>query len=217
MVQVPEVPWQKQLEDALEGAKDRAGHRLATLATTRGPESGRLEGRPACRTVNVRKIIDERFYFATDTRSGKADDVENGSSETAELCWWFPECQKQFRLCGTLRLRVGDEMANEMWAAMPPPDRCWWLWPVPGKLLGARMLFTDRPREDVPYNFCVAELEPDYVDVLNLSEVPFQREFYDLKTAEEVAAMAALRVKAGLETPEESRKGPAWEGRRVNP
>lgn len=170
------VPWGKQLDTAIIAAQDRPGHRLAQLATIRGPGNSQIEGRPSCRTVNIRRCENRKLYFVSDTRSGKANDVINGTSSFAELCWYFPEVKKQFRLNGKVALHQNDMLTQVVWAQLSSFERRWWSWPNPGEPRGELSEFDVPVPEGAPAHFCICELDPDYVDVVDLMAAPFMRE-----------------------------------------
>jgi hypothetical protein len=107
----------------------------------------RPDGRPAVRTVVFRGFLEgsEALQFTTDTRSEKCAHIEAGNG-AAELAWYFPETQEQYRVQGTLRLITGaysEEPSRPeaeralararriMWAKMSPSARMSWLWPTP--------------------------------------------------------------------------------------
>lgn len=173
--------WDTQLNAAITAAHDRPGYTHATLATVRGPDSEELKGRPSCRTVNVRQFEKRSLYFVSDTRSGKANDVTKGSSTFAELCWYFEEVKKQFRLNGKLVLHRNDTVVLEHWTQLPPFQRTWWSWPHPGTPRGAPGEFQVPVPENPPQYFCICELQPDHVDILDLTEAPFVREAHVTK------------------------------------
>ena len=82
--------------------------RFAQLATVRA------DGTPACRTVVFRGFTAGvlpglpscALQFSTDTLSEKCEQL--AANPAAELCWWFPESQEQYRVQGTLQLVTAD-------------------------------------------------------------------------------------------------------------
>lgn len=174
------ISWWDQLSTAILESNSDKGYSYAQLSTIRGPKSGRLSGRPAVRTVNIRSVKDRRLYFVTDLRSGKADDIAAGPTRFAELAWFFPKCNKQFRLSGSLFLRSGDELARNVWADLHEGQRRWWAWPAPAEKRAPQSAFDAPVPEDPPAHFCVGELLSDHVDVVDLSVMPYMREMHNL-------------------------------------
>lgn len=163
--------WAAQLHTALQSL---GGNSLAQLATVRSP-NGLLPGRPACRTVNVRSFKEQKLYFLSDLRSGKANDIINGNPH-GELCLFFPQLQHQFRVSGTVSFVSKCEQSNAVWDSLSDRERIWWTWPTPGGDWAGNKEFKTVPPQEAPDHFCVCELSPDYVEVLDLSKMPFVRE-----------------------------------------
>lgn len=199
MTAVP-LPWWSQLDDAIATSKHLDGYSRTQLSTIRGPLSGRLCGRPAVRTVNIRLFSDRKLYFVSDLRSGKADDVKDGPSGFCELVWYFPECKKQFRISGRLVLRQGDELTRDTWRSMSYHERKWWTWPTPAERRAERTAFLKPASEEPPGHFCVGLIEADHVDVLDLAQAPFMRELHNRE-----------------QTAESKDKLPDWASEIVNP
>lgn len=84
--------WYSELESCISASSSRVSNRWATLATVRGPAHDEMAGRPANRTINVRSAEITGLKFVSDTRSGKARDVREGTCDQAELCWFFVRC-----------------------------------------------------------------------------------------------------------------------------
>lgn len=170
------VPWKEQLHDSLQASQQQLAHSQAQLSTIRGPSSGSLHGRPTCRTVNIRTFHQSKFYFASDLRSGKANDIQEGPSNFAEICWYFPETKTQFRISGRLDFHSDDTISADMWASMTDAERKWWTWPSPGQPRAKAGDFVTTVPDIAPPHFCVCRLDADFVDVLHLRRTPFARE-----------------------------------------
>lgn len=177
------VPWTQQLKNSIQASQQNPTNSHAQLSTVRGPSSSNLQGRPACRTVNIRAFRQNKLFFLSDLRSDKANDIKHGKSHFAEICWYFPETKKQFRISGILAFYCDDTTSADMWASITHSERKWWTWPSPGQPRAAACDFeTNVPNTAPPY-FCVCALCADFVDVLYLELVPFMREKHVLKQA----------------------------------
>lgn len=173
------MSWFSKLEKSREATKDLPGiHTFVQLSTVRGPGSGRLAGRPAIRTVNIRKVSQDELVFISDTRSGKADDVLNGSSKHAEVCWWIPQAQAQFRISGRVEVVLSGPERDELWAEFGPPQRKWFSLPAPGSAWDAKdAKDMDIVNGAMPPHFCVCKLHVDFVDFFDQKE--YQREQFE--------------------------------------
>lgn len=169
------APWWEQLSAARASCGDDRASTFAQLATVRASAQGRLRGRPAVRTIAVRSFAENKVRFVTDLRSGKAHDAREHTA--AELAWYFAATRIQFRMSGTLALCTGDAAAD-MWATLHDGQRVWWGWPTPGEDRAPQDQFGELPHE-MPPHFAVGVLEPDFVDVLDLSVVPYRREIHE--------------------------------------
>lgn len=209
----PPIPWQAQLHAAWRSAEPNSSTTsfIAQLSTIRGPSNGRYAGRPAVRTVNIRRITSSSLFFITDTRSGKCHDIDHASSPHAELCCYFPQPSLQFRISGVLAfLPHSHPESQQFWASLYQTQREWWTWPRPGADRAPIDQFEQiEPSGTAPDNFCVGKLDADFVDVLDLSTVPFMREIHELSTS-------APKVCDGPTVKREQENG-GWQARRVNP
>lgn len=170
------MTWYEQLQKCMDASNEQVGTTWAQLATVRGDSSGVLSGRPANRTINVRKFNATGVWFVSDLRSGKADDVLKGNCRFAELCWYFSELKMQFRMSGSLQVDTVETAAR--WAELTPDQRAWWALPKPGSPINEA---TQRENErildgDMPPHFCVFHLLVDFVDLLDQKPRPMRRE-----------------------------------------
>lgn len=168
------TPWNEILATALSTA--RGLDRRAQLATIRGPAAGDYEGRPACRNIQIRGFKNDKLYFVTDARSGKVDDVNQNPK--VEICWFDSQNKWQFRVGGTGVVQASCERSDTVWEGLSEGERLWWAWPTPGKLWEGSAAFDVVPQEKPPDHFCVFEIVPERVEVLDLSVVPFHREVH---------------------------------------
>lgn len=175
------VPWRQQLQNSWQASQQRHSRSHAQLSTIRGPSSGSLHGRPACRTVNIRAFHQNKFYFVSDLRSGKANDIQEGPSNFAEICWYFPETKTQFRISGRLNFHSDDAISTDTWASLTDAERKWWTWPSPGEQRASACDFVTIVPDAAPSHFCVCRLDADFVDLLHLEHAPFMREKHVLK------------------------------------
>ena len=119
------------------------------------------EGWPACRTVVVRDIYEERaVVVTTDTRSNKigqlhamtatsqalglaspavAHDPPLAQTALTELTWWFPMTKEQYRLLSHTQLVTASHpspsllaLRSQTWQHMSPPSRSQFEQPAPG-------------------------------------------------------------------------------------
>lgn len=176
------MAWYKKLEICLEASRDRVGNTWAQLATVRGPSSGNLAGRPANRTVNVRRTSHTQLCLVSDERSGKCRDVLEGSSNHAELCWFFFESKMQFRISGRLEIVTDGIEREEKWAEFGETMRACWAFPTPGSVRKE----SDQPDSNIlngkmPAYFCLCILHVDYVDVFDQNSNPMVREKFTKK------------------------------------
>lgn len=173
-------PWWDQLQTDIQASKHQHGYSFAQLATIRGPASGHLASRPACRTVNIRQFRNNTLCFLSDLRSMKIDDITNSIAPYVELCWFFPEGNRQYRFSGKLTF---DQTARELfWKSLSDQERSWWSWPPPGTARAPDSQFTNDVPATIPQHFCVCQLKPDHVDCSDFSQMPYFRMFYSLVT-----------------------------------
>ena len=169
-----EPEWALKLQNALES---QPIPRLGQLSTIRGGESI-YSGRPACRTIHIRKVERGRVYFVTDTRSGKYVDLTEGESCYGELCAYFPNADVQFRLSCTANIISQCDAAQTFWESMGEREKTFWTWPTPGVSWAGDEKFGERIPEQAPGHFCICELIPDMVEIFDQNEFPFRREMH---------------------------------------
>ncbi len=182
----PELaPWRSPLDRALYRNRSLVYTRYAQLATVQP------HGWPANRTVVFRGFWDDtdQLKFITDGRSQKVAQIQG--CDRAELCWYFPKSQEQFRIAGTLRLitaDTADEAAQKLrrvtWHDLSDAVRTQFAWPEPGQPRRVEDDFEypvpDRRDVSLP-NFCVLLLVPCQVDYLELRGTPQNRWLYQLQ------------------------------------
>jgi pyridoxamine 5'-phosphate oxidase len=108
------ISWRLLLERSSALARHIRGSNYVQLATVDG------DGRPRCRTVVFRGFLPHHqdlrplwsesrvvcdglpciLKMTTDTRSRKVDHVIANEQSGAELVWWFPNSNEQFRIAG---------------------------------------------------------------------------------------------------------------------
>lgn len=160
--------WLRVLNESIELGGGLGENNPSQLATISGPKSGRLEGRPACRTVIIRKVDESGLlYFGTREDSLKVDDISNGPSKYAELCWYVEASRKQFRISAVASEVQGEALKEEIWGTYAELEK-------------KRFFYTTRvdveesePLDQnlvsaVPDVFRVVKLVPDRVEVLSL-------------------------------------------------
>lgn len=114
--------WRRLLERSSALARPIRGSNYVQLATVD------RDGRPRCRTVVFRGFLSHHddlqslwnessvvcdglpciLKMTTDARSRKVDQVTNQQS-VAELVWWFPNSNEQFRIAGEVAFVGGGE------------------------------------------------------------------------------------------------------------
>jgi pyridoxamine 5'-phosphate oxidase len=123
--------WRRLLERSSSLARPIRGSNYVQLATVDG------DGRPKCRTVVFRGFLSHHqdllrsvwnessmvcdglpciLKMTTDARSRKVDQVTNQQS-AAELVWWFPNSNEQFRIAGEVAFVGGGQSGGLMRAA----------------------------------------------------------------------------------------------------
>lgn len=173
--------WPEQMRTAL-AANAIPGTVLGQLATIRATGTG-LAGRPASRTVNVRRFDADdpakTLYFISDLRSAKAVDIMSAETPFAELCCYFADQRLQFRLSGCLSLLSGCPESDAVWATLSDRERMWFAWPTPAEPRGTDDSFDVSAPVEPPPHFCLCKMEPDHVDLLDLTTMPFQRYLFN--------------------------------------
>ncbi len=141
-----------------------------------GPASGKLSGRPANRTVHIRKANISGLTILTDLRSKKVDDVLNGASPFSEVCWWFPELGVQFRISGRMEIFSSGTEREEIWKGLGPVQREWFASPTPGSAREKQKVDIDVSivHGAMPAHFCICKIHVDFVDVF--CQAPARRE-----------------------------------------
>lgn len=176
------MAWFQKLEQCLATSQSRIGNTWAQLATVRGPSSGELAGRPANRTINVRRVNANELSMVSDVRSGKARDVLEGSSKHAELCWLFPEEKTQFRISGRLELVIDGAEREKQWSEFGEMQRKWWAFPPPGSARkeseGGEIADVQVVQGKMPDHYCLCVLRIDFVEVFDQKPDPMHREHH---------------------------------------
>lgn len=181
------APWRSPLSRALHRNRSLVYARYLQLATVRP------DGRPANRTVVFRGFRegDNRLQFVTDSRSEKISQLHQ--QPWAEVCWYFPKTREQFRLSGRLGVIDGAEPEpqrqqerQDSWRSLSDNARIQFVWPHPGYARAEAADFAPPlPDPDVPVaDFCLLQLEPTWVDHLELRGEPQNRWRYHLENEE---------------------------------
>lgn len=163
----PAIPcWRETLADLLEAAAvaptapspapDGFWAQLATVRAKAPSAHPVLKGRPAVRTVNLRRLrggaaardpavpTNVLLHFITDTRSDKAEDCVRAG---AELLLFFPKSMCQLRCSGILHLMKKSDVlpvdtegngkawkyVESVWRGLNHKERRYFAWPSPGK------------------------------------------------------------------------------------
>jgi pyridoxamine 5'-phosphate oxidase len=176
------APWRGAIAHALHRNRSLVYARYLQLATVQP------NGRPANRTLVFRGFLEDtnQLKFITDTRSAKADQIQQQPS--AEICWYFPNTREQFRIAGDLTLISSDDSHQDlqparitMWQELSDAARLQFAWPHPAKpRVETPEAFAPPapdPVEPVP-NFCLLLLDPVQVDHLELRGEPQNRWLY---------------------------------------
>ena len=173
--------WRSHLENALSSNGSLVYARYLQLATIRS------DGRPANRTLVFRGFLKHTLKFVTDSRSEKAEQIEN--QPWAEACWYFPITREQVRILGKLTLvrenypdRELQKARQNSWQELSDAARVQFSWPYPGKLRGDAEAFQPPAPDPIQplSNFCLLLLEPEQVDILELRGEPQNRSLYRL-------------------------------------
>lgn len=168
-------PWPDLLSEALS---HNTAHRdryvqLASLSDS---------GEATCRTLVMRRWLpDEATLVATtDLRSHKVRGLRRHSQ--AEICWWLPARNEQFRFRGTVILQgaePGSSLREEIWAALPAAGKSNFTGPAPGSALTTATPRTSPATAAPPDSFALLMMRPVRVDYLRLDEMPHQRWLYE--------------------------------------
>jgi pyridoxamine 5'-phosphate oxidase len=191
---MPHTLWRPSLALALYRNRQAPSSRFVQLATVR------RDGRPANRTVVFRGFFQDthRLTFVIDRRSAKAEDLTR--FPWAELCWYFPVTQEQFRIAGSTTLVGNDEpdpatleARREAWRELSESSRLSFAWPTPGEPRNAHVPFpTSHPDPTLPLtHFCLLVLEPREVDHLEINGAPQNRWDY---RCDDVGRWSAIEV-----------------------
>jgi PPOX class probable FMN-dependent enzyme len=173
-----ETLWLPSLVLALYRNRHAPDSRLVQMASVRG------DGRPANRTVVFRGFQHDsaQLIFTIDARSRKADELER--APWCELCWYFPVTHEQYRISGPTKIIRHDEgdaglrdARRDVWSKLDEPVRVSFTWPAPGKPRESRLPFPIiHPDPNTPLShFCLLILDPQEVDMLELSGNPQNR------------------------------------------
>ncbi|MFB2977512.1 Npun_F5749 family FMN-dependent PPOX-type flavoprotein [Microseira sp. BLCC-F43] len=178
--------WRSPLSRALHLNRSLVYARYLQLATVRA------DGRPANRTIVFRGFLDDtnQLKFVTDSRSQKADQIEDQS--WGEACWYFPKTREQFRLAGQLILVCSNYLdialqkaRQSAWQELSDAARLQFGWPHPGQTRANSEAFEPTPPNpsEPLLNFCLLLLDPVQVDHLELRGEPQNRWLYQLDSA----------------------------------
>lgn len=179
-------PWRSPIARALHRNRSLPHARYLQLATVDG------HNRPTNRTLVFRGWLEpeSQLKFVTDIRSQKAMNLASGSSEWAEICWYFPKTREQFRVSGTLLLVTANcatvshhKARQEAWQQMSDGGRISFAWANPGASRSVEPEAFNPPQPDLQQpldNFCLLLLTPVAVDHLELRGEPQNRYRYEL-------------------------------------
>ena len=154
------------------------------------------DGRPRNRTVVFRGWLEpeSQLRFVVDIRSPKAMSLLAGSSDWAEVCWYFPKTREQFRLSGQLVLVTAEcvisshsKARQEAWHQMSDSGRIQFDWATPGADKTGDPAAFNPPQPDSlePLaNFCLLLLNTRLVDHLELRGETQSRCRYELVAGE---------------------------------
>lgn len=174
-------PWRSPLAHAL--------HRNRSLPTVRFLQLATVDhkGRPRNRTVVFRGFhpATHQLQLITNHRSEKISQLQ--LNPWAELCWYFPKSRDQFRLSGTMDLKLDhtdqvedQDLRCQIWQQLSDNSKQQFYWPAPGQ---PRSPEQAEPRQVLPYDppesFCVLLLTVVGVDHLRLKGHPHDRHRYD--------------------------------------
>ena len=179
-------PWRSSVARALHRNRSLPNARYVQLATVD------RQHRPKNRTVVFRGWLEpqSQLKFVVDIRSPKAQDLLSGSSNQAEICWYFPKTREQFRISGELLLVAAKCLTDsyckareEAWQQMSASGRIQFDWATPGANRSADPDSFNPPQPDEKQpldNFCLLLLNPHGVDHLELRGEPQSRYRYEL-------------------------------------
>lgn len=201
--------WRQLLEVSNNRSRKIRGSNYVQIATAG------TDGAPRCRTVVFRGFLqnvpaDHEFAaddtdnlpcvmkFITDARSNKVVEIEK-SGGAAEMVWWFPKTNEQYRIRGTLVLvgrqhRADDTflqtMRREQWGNLSDPAReAFYDESMPGKTwsadeatsnrenipTGGRDSETGKVLQPPPDHYLLLLLRPDYCDYLRLGAEQYRQ------------------------------------------
>ena len=182
--------WRSPLARALHRNRSLPNARYVQLATVDS------NNRPKNRTVVFRGWLEpeSQLKFVTDIRSQKAIDLQSGSSNWAEICWYFPKTREQFRISGQLVLVTVNcdtdrycKARQEAWHQMSDSGRIQFDWATPGADKTGDPAAFNPPQPDSlePLaNFCLLLLNTRLVDHLELRGETQSRCRYELVAGE---------------------------------
>lgn len=153
---------------------------LKTEYTGRGPVGVMAtvseQSEPAARSVICRRIgQDGRLSFTADLRSEKIDHLRHQPS--VEVVFWLSALRRQYRVSGDVRIITGGAAVGE-WSALPPDTRRTFFGPPPGEAFSPADLIPDLDLTQPPPTFCVLEMLPDRVELLDLTTTPHTRQVW---------------------------------------
>ena len=179
-------PWRSSIARALHRNRSLPYARYVQLATID------TNNRPTNRTVVFRGWLepDSQLQFVVDRRSSKVQNLLAGSSNRAEVCWYFPTTREQFRISGTLELVTIESDVDSRskarqaaWQQLSDGGRIQFAWATPGANRSQDPAAFDPPSPDPQQplaNFCLLLLVPIAVDHLELRGEPQNRYSYEL-------------------------------------
>jgi pyridoxamine 5'-phosphate oxidase len=183
-------PWRSSIARALHRNRSLPYARYVQLATID------CTNRPRNRTVVFRgwREPESQLQFAIDSRSAKAQDLLTGSTNWAEICWYFPKTREQFRISGELLLATAESLIERdckarqaAWQQLSDGGRIQFAWATPGADRSTDPAAFNPPAPDAKQplaNFCLLLLTPTAVDHLELRGEPQQRYRYEFVGAE---------------------------------
>eukprot|EP00744_Colponema_vietnamica_P011641 GILI01016366.1.p1 GENE.GILI01016366.1~~GILI01016366.1.p1 ORF type:complete len:254 (+),score=38.92 GILI01016366.1:79-762(+) len=158
------IPWKTSLEKSITSNRQLEFSRNVSMATVNP------DGTPDCRTLRFHTFFpspgNSSLVFACDARTQKVVDINH--QPVAEVCWYFPLTQEQFRVKGRVSLIGAEQEASsaelkelrlQIWRSLPDDIRNSFEGPVPGT-----------PRPDVIRTGDLDKFEPQPISVDNPSE-----------------------------------------------
>lgn len=183
-------PWRSPIARALHRNRSLPNAHYLQLATIDA------NNRPTNRTLVFRRWLEPEsaLKFVTDIRSQKALSLTSGSSNWAEICWYFPKTREQFRVSGLLLLVTAEcsidrhqKARQDAWQQMSDSGRIQFTWATPGANRSTDPAAFIQPQPDPLQplaNFCLLLLVPMSVDHLELRGDPQNRSSYELVDGE---------------------------------